>query len=272
MAEVATGVLHNVGNVLNSIGVAVSQINKLLKNSRLSYLTNVVQLLEEHVDNLGAFVTTDTRGRRLPAFIADLSQNLAKEREHLTEESEKLIGYVQHVTEIINLQQSYGRTSGLVEKTLISELVEDAVRISAESLARHNIEVKREYGQLPSTLLDRTKVLQILTNLVSNAKHALTSSHHDHRWLLLRTTMVGDSTLRVEVTDNGIGIAKEDQTRVFGYGFTTRKDGHGFGLHGAALSAREMGGTLTLHSDGPGQGATFVLELPLVTGDDGDDE
>ena len=52
--------------------------------------------------------------------------------------------------------------------------------------------------------------------------------------------------------------------RIFTLGFTTRKDGHGFGLHSAALAAAEMGGSLVAESDGLGQGATFTLELPMA--------
>ncbi|WP_372876055.1 ATP-binding protein, partial [Pseudomonas sp.] len=68
--------------------------------------------------------------------------------------------------------------------------------------------------------------------------------------------------LQIRVQDDGEGIAAENLSRVFAHGFTTRKDGHGFGLHSCALAAMEMEATLTAHSDGPGQGAVFVLELP----------
>jgi two-component system NtrC family sensor kinase len=61
-----------------------------------------------------------------------------------------------------------------------------------------------------------------------------------------------------------VGIAPENLTRIFSHGFTTRTDGHGFGLHSAALAAQQMGGRLTAQSDGPGRGATFTLELPVA--------
>ena len=67
----------------------------------------------------------------------------------------------------------------------------------------------------------------------------------------------------MEVTDNGEGIPKENLTRIFQHGFTTKKTGHGFGLHSGSNAAREMGGSLNVRSDGTGTGATFILELPL---------
>jgi two-component system, LuxR family, sensor kinase FixL len=69
--------------------------------------------------------------------------------------------------------------------------------------------------------------------------------------------------LRITVADNGVGVAPESFSRLFTQGFTTKKEGHGFGLHSSALAAEEMGGTLTCVSEGPGRGAAFTLELPL---------
>ena len=263
MAEVATGVLHNVGNVLNSVSVTTASMSKIIRNSRSSYLSNVVEMLEEHADDLGAFITTDERGRRLPTFIAELSNNLTVEQERLLEAVEKLTDHVGHITEIINLQQSYGRISGLNEPVLLSELMEDALRINGEGMIRHDIEIHREYAQLPPALFDGPKVLQILTNLISNAKYALMENGGDKKILTLHIKEPKDGLVRIEVSDNGSGIAQDNLTRIFSYGFTTRKEGHGFGLHSGALAAKEMEGTLSAHSDGPGRGATFTLELPF---------
>ncbi len=263
MAEVATDVLHNVGNVLNSVGVTTASITKMLRNSKTSYLSNVVQALEDHADELGTFLTTDDRGRRIPAFLAEVSGNLTAEQAHLLEAVEKLTGHVQHITEIVNLQQSYGKIAALSEPALLSELVEDAVRINGDALIRHDIEVTREYAQLPSALFDRSKVLQIMTNLISNTKYALSQNGREKKRLTLRIKEPQDGRVQIEVADNGVGIAEDNLTRIFGYGFTTRKDGHGFGLHSGALAAKEMEGSLTAHSDGPDQGAVFTLVLPF---------
>ena len=263
MAEVATGVLHNVGNALNSVGVTTASMNKIIRESRTPYLSNLVKMLEEHENDIGAFITKDERGKRLPAFIAELSGNLTKEREYLLEAVDKLRGHVQHISDIVNLQQSFGKLSGLSEPVLISELLEDAVRINSEALIRHDIKVKRKYLHLPPVMLDRSKVLQIMTNLTSNAKYALLKNGQDNKILTLRLREPENGVIRIEVSDNGIGIAEDKLIRIFSYGFTTRKEGHGFGLHSGSLAAKEMKGSLTAHSDGPGKGATFTLELPF---------
>jgi signal transduction histidine kinase len=69
--------------------------------------------------------------------------------------------------------------------------------------------------------------------------------------------------VKIWVSDNGIGILPENLTRIFNHGFTTRRNGHGFGLHSGALAAKELGGVLLAYSEGPGTGATFCLELPV---------
>jgi signal transduction histidine kinase len=264
MAEVATGVLHNVGNVINSVGVTTASMHGILKNSRTPYLSDVVKVLEEHTDDLGAFLTSDARGLRLPTFLAELSNTLTNDQEHLRQAVEKLMHFVQHLTEIIALQQGYGKPSGLSEPVLLSNLIEDAVRINSEAISRHDIEVRREYATLPSMLLDRPKVLQIVTNLISNAKYALSQNEKETKRLTLRLTEPEAGRVRIEVSDNGVGIIQENVTRIFGYGFTTHQDGHGFGLHSGALAAKEMGGSLRAESDGPGTGATFTLTLPFT--------
>ena len=263
MAEVATDVLHNVGNVLNSVSVTTESIQKRIRNSKVSYLADVVGLLEEHANELGTFMTTEEPGKKLPAFLANLSKELVEEQENCLGALKTLTEHVEHMADVIQLQQSYNKTKGLTESVSIAELVEDAIRISTNALTRDNVQVKRELADLPLILLDRHKVLQILTNLISNAKYALSESNRDDKMLVIRVKEPEGGQIRIEVCDNGMGIAKRNLTRIFEHGFTTNKNGHGFGLHSAALAASEMDGSLSVHSDGRGKGAAFTIELPF---------
>ncbi|MHC4749288.1 MAG: two-component system sensor histidine kinase NtrB [Planctomycetota bacterium] len=265
MAEVATGVLHNVGNVLNSVSVTAESVQKKVRNSKISYLSDVVGLLEEHKSKLGTFMTTEEQGKKLPDFLANLSKELIEEQERCLEALEALTKHVQHVGDIIQLQQSHSKTKGLIEPTSIAELVEDTIQINAEAITRNNVEVKRELADLPTVLLDRHKVLQILTNLISNAIYALSKSSQDERILAICVKEAKGKYVRIDVCDNGIGIPKENFTRIFEHGFTTKKKGHGFGLHSTALSANELNGSIMVHSDGPGKGAVFTVKLPFKT-------
>jgi len=265
MAEVATGVLHNVGNVLNSVSVTAESIQKRVRSSKISYLSDVVGLFDEHTNDLGTFMSNEERGKKIPAFLANLSKELVDEQCRCLEALEELTKHVQHVGDIIQLQQSHSKTKGLIEPTSIKEIVEDTLKINAEMITRNSVEVRREIPNLPTILLDRHKVLQILTNLISNAIYALSKSENEEKILTIQVNEQNNERLRIDVHDNGIGIAEENLTRIFEHGFTTKKKGHGFGLHSTALAANELNGSIKVHSDGPGKGAVFTVELPFKT-------
>lgn len=161
------------------------------------------------------------------------------------------------------MQQSYARVCGVWEKLPAVSLVEDAIRLNAGALDRHGVTLVREYHEAPSLTVDKHKVLQILVNLIRNAKYALDEGGSALKRMTLRIGRDGDAAVKIAVCDEGVGIPAENLTRIFAHGFTTRVEGHGFGLHSAALAAQELGGSLTAHSDGPGLGAVFTLALPL---------
>jgi len=265
MAEVATSVLHNVGNVLNSVKVTTSILGDRLRHFKTTGVVKLSQLLKEQEPNLAHFLTQDERGRRLPGYVAQLAEHLESERALLRNDAADLTRFIEHIERIIVTQQSYAKVSAVLEKASLVELVEDALKINTEAYARHGITVRREFEPLPEIVVDRHKILQILVNLLSNAKYACDQSPHKNREVTLRIVRTGQAHAKIEVTDNGVGINPENLGRIFSHGFTTRRNGHGFGLHNGALAAKEMGGKLCAHSAGPGQGATFTLEFPFST-------
>ena len=262
MAEVATSVLHNVGNVLNSVNVSSNVIVEKMRNSKAPNLGKAVALMRERADDLPGFFANDPKGKQLPGYLTQLAEHLVAEQQEMLRELASLSGNIDHIKEIVAMQQSYAKVSGVREKLDVTELVEDALRMNAGAMERHGVRVIREYSAVPPILIDKHKVLQILVNLIRNAKYAVDESRQSDKRMKLRVALNGKSRVKISVVDNGVGIAPENLNQIFGHGFTTRKDGHGFGLHSGALAAREMGGSLSAHSDGPGQGATFTLEIP----------
>ena len=263
MAEVATSVLHNVGNVLNSVNVSAILILDTLRKSKLSNVSRLAAMIHEHRDHLGAFFTTDPRGRELPGYLSRLAEHLTGEQAELLKEVEQTRNHIEHIKDIVAMQQSYAKISGVVEKVMAVDLVEDALRMNGSALARHDVEVIRDFpAQTIEINVERQKVLQVLVNLIRNAKYACDDGGRKDKRMTIQVRSA-DGLVQLAVKDNGVGIPAENMTLIFNHGFTTREKGHGFGLHSGALAAKEMGGTLNAHSDGPGQGATFTLELPL---------
>ncbi|EPX64836.1 serine/threonine kinase [Cystobacter fuscus DSM 2262] len=263
MAEVASNVLHNVGNVLTSAVVDLEMMSKTAGALRVGRVRQAGALLLEHRESLADFLTKDPRGGQMPEYLVALGDEMMREQTRLMEDMAAMNRHIEHIRAIVQVQQTYARNSLMREECELSQLVDDALRIQLESLRRHGITVHRELSRVPPVNVDKHKVLQILINLLSNAKHALDGVPERQRDLWVRLEAEGN-VARIQVTDSGVGIAPELMDSLFIHGFTTRKDGHGFGLHSSALAARMLEGRLTLESEGPGQGAVATLELPLT--------
>jgi PAS domain S-box-containing protein len=261
MAEFATNVLHNVGNVLNSVNVSASLVAERIKKSKSAGLTRVSTLLTEHSADLAGFLA-GTQGRNLPAYLGQLAGELAAERDATVAELTTLRSNVEHIKEIVAVQQNYAHRGGMTDAVDVRTLVEDSLRMNEGAFSRHGVTLVRDFQEVPQITIDKHKVLQILVNVIRNAKYACDEHSGAEKRVTLRVRAMGGK-VTISVIDTGIGIPRENIERVFNHGFTTRKDGHGFGLHSSALAARELGGVLQVESAGSGHGATFTLTLPV---------
>ena len=262
MSEVASNVLHNVGNVLNSVNISASVVADHLARFRVGSLSRVASLLREHSKDLPQFLANDPRGKQLPAFLIELSEHLVNEQTSIISEMSFVKKKIEHIKDIVAMQQNYARVAGLTETVKITDLVEDAIQMNLDALARHDIKIVRDFDHsVPEITVEKHKVLQVLVNLVRNAKYACDESGNPEKLMTVRVSNA-ENRVQISVIDNGIGIPPENLTKIFIHGFTTKKEGHGFGLHSGALAAKDMGGVLRAQSAGVGKGAHFTLELP----------
>jgi PAS domain S-box-containing protein len=265
MAEVATGVLHNVGNVLNSLSVSVTLVGGQLRRSDVANLRRATAILREKNGCLAQYLTTDPKGKLLPEFLGAAADQLAEDQTRMVAEMDSVTKHIEHIKQIVTMQQSYAKVSGAFENLPVASLVEDALQMNAAAFSRHQVAVVREISQdVPPVCVDRHKVLQILINLFSNAKYAMEAQNTRNKQLVVRVESAAPDRVKIIVRDNGVGIAPDHLVKIFTSGFTTKKDGHGFGLHSGANAAREIGGRLTAQSEGVGLGASFTLELPAA--------
>jgi C4-dicarboxylate-specific signal transduction histidine kinase len=263
MAEVATSVIHNIGNVLNSVNVSCRFVMDSIRQSRSSGLAKAAALISEQRD-LGAFFTSDERGKRLPEYLCKLAEAVGAEQSANIAELQSLEKNIDHITAIVGMQQKHAKFAGVIESLSLAELMEDAIRLDSAASESQAVQIVRELDDLPVVEADRHKIFQIVMNLLSNARQAVQGAAQERRRIIVRVKQEDDVRVAIEIEDFGSGIAKENLTKIFNLGFTTKKDGHGFGLHSSSCNAIEMGGTLTAHSDGPGMGARFKLLLPLL--------
>ena len=259
-SEVARAVLHNVGNVLNSVNVSAVELRRGVGDGALADLARLDAMLAGHEDDLSRWIAEDPRGRHLPAFLVELARHGREQHAALMAEAGHLADGLEHVSALVRAQADNVSAAEPAERVDVARQLDCALKLSDDG---QPVEVRRDYAAVPELLLPRHRLLEVLVNLLRNARQSLRDAPVEARQLVVRVARHADH-VRVEGVDNGLGIAKEHLLRIFQQHFTTKRDGHGIGLHAAANAARELGGTLQAYSDGPGTGATFVLELPVA--------
>jgi PAS domain S-box-containing protein len=263
MAEIATGVLHNVGNVLNSVNVSATVLADSVRGTKATSLKRVAEMLEANKTDLPGFFSAGGKGQMLPAYLSTLSDQISTEQQVRLGELDQLTKNIAHIKDIVAMQQNYAKVTGVLENHSPRVLLDEALQLSSSENKRTGITLEFECPQeMPEVYADRHKVMQILVNLLTNARQAMLDQPEAERLIFISVAREAD-VVRISIRDNGCGIPQENLTMIFNHGFTTKKDGHGFGLHSAANSAKEMGGALWAESEGAGYGATFHLELPI---------
>jgi signal transduction histidine kinase len=263
MSEVAANVMHEMGNTLTSLVVATDQLRLVVEDSRVERFEQLARLMEEHQDRLQDFLVHDRRGRHVAPYLATLAGRLVWERSALRDAMQDMAVSVDRMRTIIQQQRTHARSTLLLEECELAEVIEEALRLQLGPLRQAGVEVRKELEPLPRVKVDRHRLRQILLNLLNNARQSLEAAPPRQRLLELRLRREGEWAC-IEIRDNGHGIAPELLARLFRQGFTTRKTGHGVGLHSSALAAQLMGGQLTLESLGVDQGATATLKLPAL--------
>jgi C4-dicarboxylate-specific signal transduction histidine kinase len=264
MADIANGVLHNIGNVLNSLNVSAGIVSDRVKGLNIDGLKKVLTLFESKSTDLGTYLISDPKGKLTLPYLAKLAASIDTHREEISQELQSILKHVDHIKDIVRSQQSYAGAFGLIETCEPHALFHDALSFVLDSMQRHNIAIKEDFENVSNIQVERSRLIQVLVNLIKNAKEALLMSDVSGPEIKLRVKDSTRGTILFQVTDNGIGIAAEHLTKIFSQGFTTKASGHGFGLHASANLAKEIGGNLSASSEGRGYGATFTLEVPLV--------
>jgi PAS domain S-box-containing protein len=265
MAEVATGVLHNVGNVLNSVNVSANVLADSVRKSKAASIRKVADLLDANKADLSAFFSAGGKGQMVPGYLATLAQQIEAEQQGRLAEIDQLAKNIAHIKDIVAMQQDYAKVTGVMEDFAPRSLLDEALLMASPELRRCSVNVELDCPPtLPQVSTDRHKVMQILINLITNAQQAMEETPAAERRLSIVAAPDGERHVAIAIRDTGCGIPEENLTRVFNHGFTTKTTGHGFGLHSAANAATEIGGSLTGTSDGPGRGATFTLRLPFA--------
>jgi PAS domain S-box-containing protein len=260
MSEIATAVLHDIGNVLNSVNVSCDVILQALSKPTTEMLIRTNALVMQHEDNLADFLANDPQGRNVPELLQRIANELFDERADILTEATSLRNNVSRIKDVISTQQTYAKAEYFVEEFRLNDVVDDAINIQLTNA--QYLQVDRDFGAAPTVSTQRTKLVMILMNILANARDAMATNPINERFLDVKTGIQKDGNVFVSIADNGEGILEENLIKIFTHGFTTKADGHGFGLHTCANMMTEMNGRLIAESDGPGQGSTFTMVFP----------
>lgn len=264
-AQVAREVIHNAGNVLNSINISVQQLQSLLDKSSNRSLPQIVELMKEQGSKLGEFITSDPRGQKIPDYLDQLVNSEESEQHVWQQYLSKLANDVAHIRAIVQSQNTSLKTDEPTEVINPLQLLNYSVDIFSERIKQLNIELDLQIEPVSACPLQKHKVLQVLNNLLANAIEELSAIDSSSKKLSVRLGFISENRIYFEVMDNGFGIAHDLQKKIFAHGFTTKEGHQGFGLHSAANLASEMGGELTCLAVKNGKGTCFRLELPTDT-------
>lgn len=266
MADVASSILHNVGNVLNSLIVNTVQLGERVQNSEVSTLLQVKELIKKHSDNLEDFVQSNPKSVKLLRLVERVADSMVIEQKLIQEGVNSVKNHLEHIRSIVARQQEHARAAGVVEELPLEKVVEDAIEIGCGEFASLGIRLVRSFYPTDMVKIDRNKVVEILVNLVSNAKHAVLAQSGGDKLVEILLRLPTPDMAEICVKDNGIGLAPDHLSKIFEQGFTTKPQGNGLGLHASAIGAKQMGGTLSCKSQGLGQGASFSLTIPTGQG------
>ncbi|MDJ0840462.1 MAG: AAA family ATPase [Acidobacteriota bacterium] len=257
MANIATSVLHNVGNILNSIGTSSQVIQEVVNSSRLRGLTTANRLLRDQFTDI---LRQHPKGEGLLEYYTRLECLFKKENREVGDNIDRLVKKVNAIRDVVMAQQQYAAAGFRTEKLSLCRVVDDALLLYRNALERGAVTVEKHYRAEPMVRIDKAKLIHILINLIKNALEAMTGSSQKKITVLIEEN---ETHAHIRITDSGHGIEPGQLEAIFTYGFTTKRDGHGFGLHGSANAMTEMGGRIWAESEATGQGAAFVLQFPL---------
>ncbi|PAU95561.1 histidine kinase [Aliifodinibius salipaludis] len=264
MADIASGVLHNVGNILNSVNTSATVIKDTVRQSKVERLSQANELLREHIDRVEEFIAENPKGKQLLNYYLKLEEPIQKEQQKMLKQSQRLSEKVDLISEVIAAQQSYAGASIEADQASLDEMVNDALTLQSGSIERHGLTIKKDLQPIEAITAHRTQLIHILVNIFKNAKEAMVENEPEEKVIRIKTWQE-DNKVHLSISDNGHGIKKENIDKIFTQGFTTKNEGHGFGLHSCANYMQSMGGKIKVESNGKGRGATFILVFPSST-------
>jgi len=265
MAEMSVGVLHNIGNTLTPSKIALSMLlNRLEKSPLRQHIRNILKPLEEVIP---CCELPEDEKQKLLKIIQILPGSLEEEYEQSILEVEKIREKQEHIASIIALHMRYSHLQVDYCEVSLPRIIEDAISMQSESIHKRHIEIIKEINNIPYIKIQESKLLQILVNLIKNAYESIDLNPQSSKQVTIKA-YVDDSInnqVIVKIKDTGSGFSSGADKQFFDFGYTSKSEGTGFGLHFCKSFLNSIGGDITAYSEGEGSGSEFTLYLPLLS-------
>ncbi|MCB1050437.1 MAG: GHKL domain-containing protein [Acidobacteria bacterium] len=260
-AEISMSVLHNVGNAINSLNVATNVLLEKVEGIVPKLAARIAQKLEEERENLEQLVQR-ADGKKMLQSLPELIKVAGERRDAVMREVSDLRSSVHHVNAIVSAQEDQISGIQLREQIELTEILDTSLKIMMPLIHKHQIQLEKRYGPPIHMTLEGNKLLQIIINLLKNACEAIVEAKPDQPKISLHAEQTEEAVI-LEISDNGIGYDSSIRQRMFTLGFTTKLEGHGFGLHYCALAVKDLNGQLETQSAGLYKGSTFTITLSI---------
>ena len=269
MAEMAVGILHNIGNAITPAKVSTALLIKRINESRIrNHIKDMMARFGDILSKPNSSSQEETE--KLKQIVEVLPDAVIEEFDHINSEVKRIRDKHEHIESIIHLQLRYARLSGNVENVNVNKVVLDSLEMLDESITKYSVTLIKDLDpNLPPIKSEKSKLLQVVVNLVKNGVEAMRDADSVERTLAISThTDSSGENIAISIKDTGMGFAPEDKKKLFTYGYTTKKTGSGFGLHSCANFLIANKGSIEAISDGPGTGAEFIVHLSLSRDDE----
>ena len=270
VAEMSISVLHNIGNAIMSITNRADEVNKGSKElegmagifSQIGVLAKKKmekgQSERETLDQLVNII--EETGGDIQAIIDD----------KFSENANKIMDGVQHISEIIKIQQNAGQSPTYRSIFNLDQLIDDAIVLQQDNLEKCGIMINVQVGKDFSEInLPRSQFLQMVVNLIKNSSEAIGMRGEknvplENGMITITCLLLDDHSLDFRIKDNGCGISENKLIDIFRYGYTTKHRGTGFGLHSVSTFVQSLKGSIEALSQGKDKGCELVIQIPLV--------
>ena len=267
--EIVDTILHNIGNAINSVTTGIETVHRTLADDpSLRRLRALADAVKAHRDDWIDYIKNDSQGRKVMPFLIALAEDFASRNEELAKTVGRVKDRANHIADIIRTQDMPSNSKIERVDVNLRTAFADAVGVLEDSLRKRSVRIDIDCEYAPKEIrIQKSRFHQMIVNLTKNAMEAiddLTASGGltETPSIRLRAYVEGDS-LKLEVSDNGIGIAGTNPRILFTAGYTTKKSGSGLGLHSTANFVIGMGGQIRPLSEGIGKGTKMLVTLPL---------